>query len=113
MAAETRPAPAPAPLAVRVRRGSRNANLQTYAREAMSAGGRAQIHRNRIFRRVKLYGDRHDQVYEPEGDRSREMDAEQEFSDRAVVNLRWRNVVPGERINGEQIDLVFAGPERV
>src|SRR2546421_5872791 len=79
----------------------------------MSAGGRAQIYRNCIFRRVKLYGDRHDQVYEPEGDRSREMDAEQEFSDRAVVNLRWRNVVPGERINGEQIDLVFAGPERV
>ena len=35
----------------------------------MSAGGRAQIHRNCIFRRVKLYGDRHDQVYEPEGDR--------------------------------------------
>src|SRR5947207_3526590 len=78
----------------------------------MSAGGRAQIYRNCIFRRVKLHGDRHDQVYEPEGDRSREMDAEQEFSDRAVVNLRWRNVVPGERINGEQIDLVFAGPER-
>src|SRR5580704_7735925 len=115
MAEETPPAWARGHSTTSFGTGDESPNLETYAHGVVdgSVGGRGQFRRDCILFRIEVHRDRHDKVHQTERDRPRLMHPEDELADRTVKDLRWRNVVPGEGVDGEHVDLIFAGAERV